>query len=236
MQDIRQIILNETLKKPTYIPVTLGVYDLTKSNKLPKMILSVHDLPDGYFKVYDRKYKETKYILDRRIHRTEKDPKTGLTKWARKDYVSSLKCYMYEWRINGTLKRVDKHPNGVSYPNVVYDTGTEMWLNERGACDREEIDPNTGLTLPAYVDADGLREWFIDGKRHRIDGPAVSYDPKKCDYDNLEQYDQYYLDETKMTKEEWEKDPRVQKVLALKNVQDKDIKDDDFLRSFGKIL
>ena len=28
---------------------------------------------------------------------------------------------------------------------------------------------------PAYEDADGSREWFINGKRHREDGPAIEY-------------------------------------------------------------
>jgi len=40
---------------------------------------------------------------------------------------------------------------------------------------RDEIDPETGLSLPAYVDNYGFKSWFINNRRHRIDGPAVEF-------------------------------------------------------------
>jgi len=42
---------------------------------------------------------------------------------------------------------------------------------------------------PAYEDADGSREWFINGKRHREDGPAIEYaDGSKAWYLNGERH------------------------------------------------
>jgi len=237
MYDIKQIILNETLNKPKYTSVTIG--ENTVIDGEVRIFYSSLDLPNGYFKVNNKSDKRISYILDRVNHRTEKDPKTGLTKWAVKAYNFTSEQYTYEWWINGVRKRIDKHPNGVSYPNVVNEQGTQMWRNERGNQHRDEKDPNTGLSLPSYITTDGYCVWEIDNKNHRIDGPAVSYDKRYTPSYNKwerERYDKYYLDDKELSKEEWEKDPRVQRVLALKAVEDTKTSDDDFLRSFGKIV
>jgi len=46
----------------------------------------------------------------------------------------------------------------------------------------------------------------------------------------------YVLDNNQLTKEEWLKDARVQRALRIKKLEDKEIKDDDFLRTFGDVL
>ena len=47
---------------------------------------------------------------------------------------------------------------------------------------------------PAVEYADGSKRWYIDGKRHRIDGPAIEYaNGTKC----------WYLDGNKLTEEQW---------------------------------
>ena len=52
--------------------------------------------------------------------------------------------------------------------------GNKRWyLN--GNLDREDINPETGLTCPAVELADGTRYWFLNGKCHREDGPAIEY-------------------------------------------------------------
>jgi len=44
------------------------------------------------------------------------------------------------------------------------------------------------------------------------------------------------LEDRIMSKGKWLQDPSVQRVLALKKLENKDIKDDDFLRTFGGVL
>ena len=52
--------------------------------------------------------------------------------------------------------------------------GNKRWyLN--GNLDREDINPETGLTCPAVELANGTKHWFLNGNRHREDGPAVEY-------------------------------------------------------------
>ena len=39
---------------------------------------------------------------------------------------------------------------------------------------RDEKDPETGLSLPAYINNENrMNTWWINGKRHREDGPAI---------------------------------------------------------------
>ena len=45
--------------------------------------------------------------------------------------------------------------------------GTIRWYNEDGELHREDG--------PAVEDADGGKEWYINGNRHREDGPAVDW-------------------------------------------------------------
>ena len=50
--------------------------------------------------------------------------------------------------------------------------GNKCWFLN-GKLHREEIDPETGLTMPAVEYANGTKCWFLNGKRHREDGPAI---------------------------------------------------------------
>lgn len=43
---------------------------------------------------------------------------------------------------------------------------SECWYKD-GALHREEIDPKTGLSLPAVIDVDGAMFWYKDGALHR---------------------------------------------------------------------
>jgi hypothetical protein len=47
---------------------------------------------------------------------------------------------------------------------------------------RDEIDPKTGLSLPAIIFADGQKGWFINGRLYREDGPAIEYPDGKTRY------------------------------------------------------
>ena len=52
--------------------------------------------------------------------------------------------------------------------------GNKFWyLN--GQYHRVEIDPETGLTMPAVEYANGTKLWYLNNKLHRIDGPACEY-------------------------------------------------------------
>jgi len=47
---------------------------------------------------------------------------------------------------------------------------------------------------PAYEDASGSKEWYLHGKRHRVDGPAHEYaDGSK----------HWYLDGKELTESQW---------------------------------
>ena len=47
------------------------------------------------------------------------------------------------------------------------ENGAKVWRNSKGQFHCEDG--------PALERADGLKEWYINGKRHREDGPAVEY-------------------------------------------------------------
>ena len=51
------------------------------------------------------------------------------------------------------------------------------------------------LTGPAKVWFDGDREWYVDGKSHRTDGPAVEYFTKNSFM--------FYLDDVHYSVKEW---------------------------------
>ena len=44
----------------------------------------------------------------------------------------------------------------------------EVWYKE-GKLHRDERDPETGLTLPARIYANGTKVWYKDGKKHCVD-------------------------------------------------------------------
>jgi hypothetical protein len=37
------------------------------------------------------------------------------------------------------------------------------------------VELKTGLTLPAVIRVNKVKSWYIDGRLHRIDGPAIEY-------------------------------------------------------------
>jgi len=47
---------------------------------------------------------------------------------------------------------------------------------------------------PAYEDASGSKEWYLHGKRHRVDGPAIEYA-----YGGKH----WYLDGKELTESQW---------------------------------
>ena len=62
----------------------------------------------------------------------------------------------------------------IEYKVKVYGNGTKSWyLN--GKLHREDINPETGLTMPAVEYANGDKYWYLNGKCHREDGPAIEY-------------------------------------------------------------
>lgn len=65
---------------------------------------------------------------------------------------------------------------------------------------RDEKDPETGKSLPAYIhDHDRMKTWWLNGKRHREDGPAIDngyskqwwLNGERLDVKNQEQFDEY---------------------------------------------
>jgi hypothetical protein len=52
---------------------------------------------------------------------------------------------------------------------IIDSAGTKRWRNESNKLDR--------LNGPAveWVDGDKVEEWYQNGKRHRLDGPAVTF-------------------------------------------------------------
>jgi len=118
-------------------------------------------------------------------------------------------------------------PLTVLYENLSSDNhyeldenGDKVWLDKDGLKHREDG--------PAFVGSThGFRSWWIHGKRHNEYGPAIIYtNGKKV----------YALDNEKISEQEWLKDSRVQRALNFKKLENKDIKDDDFLRTFGSIV
>lgn len=103
-------------------------------------------------------------------------------------------------------------------PHVQMD-GTTVWVDDQGKAHREDG--------PAIIYKSGAEIWCIHGKKHRLDGPA--YITKKGN-------EFYFLDDSQVPEYEWLSDARVIKAHRIKKLEDKEIKDDDFLRTFGKIL
>ena len=49
-------------------------------------------------------------------------------------------------------------------------------------------------TYTVKVSDNGTKEWYLDGKRHRVDGPAVEY---------AEGTKHWYLDDKQLTQAQW---------------------------------
>jgi len=126
-------------------------------------------------------------------------------------------------------------------PAVIRKDGTKEWYQHN------LLHRDNG---PAVENPDGTLEWFKKNVRHREDGPAIEYSngdkywwikngqhredgPAVIRTDGTKGW---WLDDKKYTEDQWLKDERVQKALAFKKLEDKGTTDDDFLRTFGKLL
>jgi len=151
------------------------------------------------------------YIKGARKHRDERDEKTGL----------SLPAYIEIDRRSGIVTQLS-------------------WFTNNGGY-RVERDPSTGGWLPCSIQVAFKRTgghevqkiWTTVDGFHRTDGPAI-----ECiNYLTGEVTSkQYALHGNLMNEEEWLKDPLVQREFKFKKLEDKETKDDDFLRTFGDIL
>jgi hypothetical protein len=64
---------------------------------------------------------------------------------------------------------------------------------------------------PAVEYADGAKHWYLNGKRHREDGPAVEY----TDGDKA-----WYLNDTEYTEAGWKAKLKPAKELSVKEISD----------------
>jgi hypothetical protein len=75
---------------------------------------------------------------------------------------------------------------------------------------RDELDPKTGLSLPAYEDERGYKSWWLNGNRHRLDGPAIEFYGNRhrldgpaiefCGNQYGQAYNQYWINGKHMSK------------------------------------
>lgn len=79
-----------------------------------------------------------------------------------------------------------------SYPVLIKDARVIFWTNKKGFGENDRF---TGVeilhrpnNLPAWEGGEGIAEYFVNGKRHRTDGPAVNYpsSPPKYHLNGLE--------------------------------------------------
>jgi hypothetical protein len=69
--------------------------------------------------------------------------------------------------------------------------GVKRWFNELGQCHR--------LDGPAAEYPSGLKEWWVDGKLHRLDGHAIEW----------YSYKEWWIDGVELTQQEFERHPLV---------------------------
>ena len=82
------------------------------------------------------------------------------------------------FKIESEYDDLDKYNN---YGDIYYyKKGTRIYHNPYG---------------PAYINKQGYKEYFIDGKIHRLDGPALIFN----NYDQ-----QYWINDECLTKQEFE--------------------------------
>ena len=87
------------------------------------------------------------------------------------------------------------------YPDGTLD---KYWKNEEGQVSRDDG--------PALEYAEGIREWFKNGLRHRENGPAIIWDDGFCLYylnDNLYFKKEYWKEIEKIKKRRERKDKRI---------------------------
>ena len=147
--------------------------------------------------------------------------------------------FTMHWYLGGSNHRNERDPKtGLLLPSYIDymapDCYVTTWSNSSELLSRKEVDPKTGISLPAKIarggknGGDWTMRWFFRHERHREDGPAFINDLGEEEFwlDNQE------IDDVR----DYVKDHRVAKKLLTFELEDKDIKDDDFLRSFGRIL
>ena len=132
-----------------------------------------------------------------------------------------------EWLVNGSLHRVDgpaieyasgtkrhwiegkalteeefqNHPKSTHWPKMtVAANGTKQWRNERGEYHR--------IDAPAFETVEGHKEWFIDNKLHRVDGPAIEY--------SFDGRKEYWIDGQHMREKEFYKHPKCMPLITLR--------------------
>jgi len=163
-------------------------------------------------------------------------------------YVLVKKSYFhgneYTWFTHGKQGRDEKDEKTKLYLPTYVKTTTDgktvlmlTWTYGRFH-DRRDTDPKTGLPLPQYSRFDQNRvehEYWVRDQEHNLYGPAKIL-TKLNVYTNHRTTEEYWIEGKHMSKEEWEKDPRVLRIKNIQKIEDKDIADDDFLRGFGEIL
>jgi len=96
-----------------------------------------------------RYYKDLKHTI---LHRTEKDPETGLTLPA----VIWADSIHKEWWKNGMCHRDEKDPEtGLYLPAVVKNDNTKLWYKN------DKLDRTDG---PAIEWGDGKKEWIVNDR------------------------------------------------------------------------
>ena len=97
------------------------------------------------------------WMLNGKLHRDDKDPKTGLTLPAEIDILG------FRWAKKGEDHRDDRDPRtGLTLPAIIEADGTYYWC-QNGKLHRDDRDPQTGLLLPAAIHANGTRDYWIHG-------------------------------------------------------------------------
>jgi len=159
------------------------------------------------------------------------------------NHTDHLRIFKWDDMDYGSRDEIDKKTKLVlpSYMELSEDQKTVYTLSWRlhGARNREDKDPITKESLPAKIcftpdgsDSYISKFWFINDNLHRVDGPAVVWYDKAGEIINEE----YYINDLELSKQKWEQDPEVKRILDFKKLEDKGTKDDDFLRTFGSVL
>ena len=71
-----------------------------------------------------------------------------------------------------------------SHPQIIWNNGTKEWHKRISFCDCRPL--NRLDDSPAVEYSNGDKEWWVDGKRHRENGPAVIIGNKQYWFENGE--------------------------------------------------
>jgi hypothetical protein len=86
-------------------------------------------------------------------------------------YTVKITADYIEWFLNGRRHRIDG-------PAVVWMNGYKFWYRFgklHRSPDNSDLDSVGGQSVGPAVECDACKEWWLDGKQHRIDGPAVEH-------------------------------------------------------------